>query len=157
MNLPVNPYYLAEADLMKLVAQIEEQGDADWRLFLSYADEFQVEPGDILVRQFDKDRIVYILTAGELEVRMAPNADSEPKKIATIEPVAIIGEQSFLDGQTRSATVAAATDATVYRFTLDAFDKLRAEEPELACAFLFDVARALSLRSRPLQAEQAKH
>ena len=29
MNLPHNPYYLAEADLLELVDQIEEQGEAE--------------------------------------------------------------------------------------------------------------------------------
>ncbi len=157
MNLPHNPYYLAEADLLELVDQIEEQGEADWRLFLSYADEFEVEPGDVLVRQFDSDRVVYVLTAGELEVRVGADPDGPQRSIATVKPVAVIGEQTFLDGQPRTATLAAKTKATVHRLTLGAFDKLRTEEPEIACAFLFDVARSLSLRSRPLQAKIAEN
>lgn len=155
MNLPHNPHYLAEADLLELVIQIEEQGEADWKLFLSYADECQVEPGHEIIRQFDSDRVVYILTEGELEVRASSTPDGPSKSIATVEPVAIIGEQTFLDGQPRTATLAAKTPATVHRLTLSAFDKLRTEEPEIACAFLFDVARSLSLRARPLQAKQS--
>jgi len=156
MNLPVNPYYLAEADLLQLVEQIEEQGQADWRLFLSYADEFEVAPGEIVVRQFDSERIVYILTSGELEVRVATEPEGPQKVIGTVKPVAIIGEQTFLDSQPRTATLAAKTEATVHRLSLSAFDKLRTDEPEIACAFLFDVARSLSLRSRPLQAHAAR-
>jgi len=155
MKLPHNPHYLAEADLLELVVQIEEQGEADWKLFLSYADECQVEPGHEVIRQYDSDRVVYILTAGELEVRAAPDPDARQESIATVKPVAIIGEQTFLDSQPRTATLAAKTPATVHRLTLSAFDKLRTEEPEIACAFLFDVARSLSLRARPLQAKQA--
>ena len=155
MNLPYNPYYLAEADLLELVVQIEEQGEADWKLFLSYADECQVEPGHEIIRQFDTDRVVYILTAGELEVSTSSTPDGRARSIATVQPVAIIGEQTFLDQQPRTATLAAKTPATVHRLTLSAFDRLRTEEPEIACAFLFDVARSLSLRARPLQAKQA--
>ena len=156
MNLPVNPYYLAEADLLQLVEQIEEQGQADWRLFLSYADEFQVEPGDTIVRQYDTERVVFIVTGGELEVLVAKEPDGPQTSIATISPVAIIGEQTFLDSQPRTATIAAKTAAQVHRLSLSAFDRLRTEEPEIACAFLFDVARSLSLRTRPLQARAAR-
>ena len=155
MKLPPNPYYLAEADLLELVERIEEQGQADWRLFLSYAEEIQVDAGEVIIRQFDSDRGVYVLTAGELEVRQAAKPNDKPKTIASVGPVAIIGEQTFLDSQPRTATLAAKTPATVHRLTLQAFDKLRTEEPEIACAFLFDVARSLSLRARPMQAKLA--
>jgi len=153
MNLPHNPHYLAEADLLHLVEKFEAQGKADWRLFLSYAEECVIEPGDVVIRQFDSDRVVYVLTDGELEVSVAPEPDAPSKPIATVKPVAVIGEQTFLDKQIRTATLSAKTQATVHRLTLNAFDRLRLEEPEIACAFLFDVARSLSLRARPLQRE----
>jgi CRP-like cAMP-binding protein len=154
MNLPVNPYYLAEADLLELVEKIEAQGEADWQLFLSYAEQLEIAPGDVVIRQMDVDRVVYVLTRGELEVVAAKGAGGPKKTIATISPVAIIGEQTFLDSEPRTATVLAKTEATVHRLTLSDFDRLRAEEPEIASAFLFDVARSLSLRARPLQAKQ---
>ena len=153
MNLPHNPHYLSEADLPQLVEQFEEQGAAEWRLCRSYFDECVVEPGDVIIRQFDSDRVVYVLTDGELEVSVATEPDAAAKPIATVKPVAIIGEQTFLDAQARTATLSAKTQATIHRLTLGAFDKLRTEEPEIACAFLFDVARSLSRRARPLQAK----
>ena len=126
----------------------EKQGEADGRLFLSYADEVPVAPGDVLIRQYDSDRVIYVLSEGEFEVSMAERPDADPKPIAVIKPVAIVGEQTFLDQEPRTATLTATSAGVVHRLTLSAFDKLRQEEPEIASAFLFDVARSLSLRQR---------
>ena len=102
----------------------------------------------MLIKQFDCERVIYILTEGELEVLVAASEGAMPTGVAMVKPVAIIGEQTFLDGQPRTATLAVKTPGTVHRLSLSDFDKLRIAEPEIACAFLFDVARSLSLRQR---------
>ena len=152
MNRSPTPSYLEEADLTALIRRIEEQDREDWQRFLSYADELQVEVDEVLIRQFERDRDVYILTSGELEVRVAADPDGSDLTIAKISPVAVVGEQSFLDEGARTATVAASKPSTVHRLALEGFDKLCEGAPDLACAFLFDVARSLSLRDRVHQA-----
>ncbi len=148
MNGPRQPYFLDEEDLLNLITEIEEQGRADWRRFLGYATRLEVDAGTNIIEQDETDRIVYVLTDGELEVSVRNDPNAAAQKIATIQSVAIVGEQSFIDSQPRTATISARTDVIVHRITLDDFDRLRVEEPEIACAFVFDVARALSLRAR---------
>ncbi len=144
---PQNAHFLNEQDLLNLAEAVERQGEADWALFLSYADRLEIGAGDVLIRQHDTERTTFVLTDGELEVTAAAGDDT-PQRIAVVRPVAIFGEQTFLDGRPRSATIAAVSDSVVHRLALHDFDRLRLEEPEIACAFLFDVARSLSLRQR---------
>ena len=141
-------YYLGEADLAALMVHIENEGQVEWDRFLDYAEKLSVDPEAVLIRQFECDRDIYILTEGELEIRVAAEPNAPDLTIATVSPIAVVGEQSFIDEGLRSATVATTVPSTVYRLTLDAFDDLCESAPELGCAFLFDVARSLSLRAR---------
>ena len=157
MDLPLNPefpYYLAEADLMELGSQFQDGSGIDWSRFLFFGEETEVSPGDYLIRQFDCDSNMYVLTHGELEVRIANTREDPEQSIASIEPIAVIGEQSFLDDGPRTASVVAKTRSTVYRLTRAAFEEMRAKEPHVAWAFLLDIARSLSRRSRSLLAKQ---
>lgn len=151
MDFPHNPeypYYLTEADLVELSEKCTKQDVPDWELFLSYADRRDLEPGEVLIQQFNVDRSIFVLMEGALEVSVAVDPDGPGDAVAVVEPIAIIGEQSFLDGGVRTATITATTTATVYCLTRPAFDYLRREHSDIACAFLFDIARALSTRTR---------
>ena len=70
------------------------------------------------------------------------------EKITDVTPVAIIGEQSFLDGGARTASIVAKEPSTVYRMSRQAFEYLRREHADVACAFLYDIARSLAQRMR---------
>jgi CRP/FNR family transcriptional regulator, cyclic AMP receptor protein len=158
MELPLNPdfpYYLAEADFVELGDQFRRSGGVDWSRFLFFAEELSVSPGDHLIRQFDCDATIYILTHGELDVRVAATPGGEEQSIATVEPITVIGEQSFLDDGPRTASVIAKNRSTVYRLSREAFEEMRDREPAVAWAFLLDVAASLSRRSRMLLAKQA--
>lgn len=158
MELPLNPdfpYYLAEADLIELGNHFQQSGSVDWSRFLFFAEKLSVAPGERLIRQFDCDATVYILTHGELDVRISSTPEGPEQSIASVSPIAVIGEQSFLDDGPRTASVVAKMRSTVYRLNRAAFDEMRSEEPTVAWAFLLDIASALSRRSRSLLAKQA--
>jgi CRP-like cAMP-binding protein len=68
--------------------------------------------------------------------------------LTTYEHGTVVGEQTFLDGRPRSATIRALTDGALVRLSRESFDVLSAREPELARAILLDLGRILSLRLR---------
>jgi CRP/FNR family cyclic AMP-dependent transcriptional regulator len=158
MDLPLNPefpYYLAESDFAELGGQFQNESGIDWTRFLFFGEETTIHAGDHLIHQFDCDSNIYVLTHGELEVRVASARGGPEHSIATVEPIAVIGEQSFLDDGPRTASVIAKTRSTAYRLTQAAFEEMRAEEPRVAWAFLLDIARSLSRRSRSRLDRQA--
>ena len=141
----LSDYYLSERDLHQLMEHlIDERADAS--TVLAFSDKIEFEPEQTLIRQADVDAAMLILTEGTLEVLI--EEEGTARSVATIEPFALVGEQSFIDAGPRTATVVARTKGIAHRLTDSGFEQLRAANPEAACAFLGDVSRALAQRLR---------
>jgi len=120
----------------------------DWAKLIHYTEARRFAAGDVVVREGSAAQELYIVTRGSLEVLVEGEKAGELRKIAAIEPGRAFGEQSFVDGKPRSATVRARSDVEIRSLTLSAFEMLAAKEPALARMVLFDLARILSLRLR---------
>jgi CRP/FNR family cyclic AMP-dependent transcriptional regulator len=117
---------------------------ADWATVFSHADVRRVGAGLALVQAGEEDRALYLLTEGEVGVRLP--RDEAPFK--TINAPSVLGELAFFDGRPRSATLVAMTDVEVVRLDAESFARLSAAAPELAHAMVVDLARVLALRLR---------
>ena len=60
----------------------------------------------------------------------------------------MVGELAFFDGGPRSATLEAVTDVEGARLDAVGFERLSAEEPELARTMLLELGRVLAGRLR---------
>ncbi len=141
----LSDYFLSEQDLHHLMEHLVSDR-ANAGTLLAFADEMRFEAGEMLIRQGSTDASVLILTEGTLDVLV--DEGDERKTVATIEPYALVGEQGFIDGGPRTATVIARTDGVAHRLTDAGFEQIRSVHPEVACAFLVDVSRALAQRIR---------
>ncbi|MBS0323736.1 MAG: cyclic nucleotide-binding domain-containing protein [Proteobacteria bacterium] len=122
--------------------------EEDWTRLLAVAQRRKFAAGELLLRQGEHSRAFYIVASGRLEV-FASGQDGD-RHIYDIEPLSVFGEQAFLDGLARSASVRAHSDGELFIISLEAFDLLSARYPELARMALFDLGRILSLRLREL-------
>jgi CRP-like cAMP-binding protein len=120
----------------------------DWAKLIDHTEARRFAAGDVVVREGSAAQELYIVTRGSLEVLVAGDKAGELRKLASIDPGSVFGEQSFFDGQPRSASVRAVSDGEIRSLTLPAFEVLAAKEPALARMVLFDLARILSLRLR---------
>ncbi len=141
----MSEYYLSERDLHQLMQHLVAERSNSATL-LAFTDTIEFEPGQVLIRQADSDASVFILAEGTLDVVIEDGGKEET--VATIEPYALVGEQGFIDGGPRTATVVARTPGVAHRLTDSGFEQVRAVHPEVACAFLVDVSRALAKRVR---------
>jgi len=121
--------------------------EEEWNHILSEMQSYRFSVGDVVVKQGDAARVFYLVASGDLEVVFIADNGKE-KQIRTIAPLSVFGEQAFLDGRARSATVRALTPSEVRGMTIEDFDALAARYPELARKLLFDLARIVSLRLR---------
>ena len=126
---------------------------ADWAKVFAHAEPLRVAAGLAVLQAGEEDRGLYLITEGTLGVRL-PRGESAFK---TIEAPAVVGEMAFFDGLPRSATLVAETDVEAVRIDPAGFDRLAAEEPELARALLLDLARILALRLRLASDVIAEH
>ena len=144
----LSEYFLSEQELHQLMQHLVSDR-ANAGTLLAFTDKIKFEPGQVLIRQSESDASVFILTEGKLDV-IVEDGDAQ-RTVATIEPYALVGEQSFIDGGPRTATVTGKTHGVAHRLTDSGFEQVRSVHPEVACAFLVDVSRALAQRVRHMR------
>jgi CRP-like cAMP-binding protein len=104
--------------------------------------------GDLIIAEGEKDRDLYLLTRGSVSVKMKlPLSDGE-RRLFSFSAGVIFGEMALLDGKPRSAWVVADEDAEVYRLSFDHFNRLFAQQPQVAAKLLKNIALVLSHRLR---------
>jgi small-conductance mechanosensitive channel/CRP-like cAMP-binding protein len=115
-----------EADRIKLLSKID--------LFTMLTpDEIENLSNRLLRREFRKDTDIvrvnetgdsmFILLEGLLNVTIV-NSNGLAVKVAQISPGNYFGEMSLLTGETRSATVTAASDSIVFEITRESFNEI---------------------------------
>jgi CRP-like cAMP-binding protein len=122
--------------------------EKDWEKLLSYVETQLFRAGEIIMNEGDRDDALSIVQSGQVEVLSPPSRFGKVRRIALMGAGAVMGEQSFLDGQPRSAAVQALTDVELCRLSHQKFTILAAREPQLALRILMDLGRILSLRLR---------
>jgi small-conductance mechanosensitive channel len=102
--------------------------------------------GETITRQGAVAHWLYILTEGVAEVRV--EVDGKDKVVATISAPGIFGEMGLMTGESRQATVVAATEIESYRLDKEAFDKILLARPSIAA----EISTLLAQRRVELQA-----
>ncbi|HLF91238.1 MAG TPA: cyclic nucleotide-binding domain-containing protein [Anaerolineales bacterium] len=126
--------------------------DGKWEKLLRYTEIRRFRTGDIVIRQGDTDRAFYIIVEGRLEVLIPRGNSGQMRRTQLRESGAVVGEQAFLDGKPRSATLRAVSDGEALSISLQNFEVFAAHEPELAREVLLDLARTLSVKLRQANA-----
>ncbi|MBW1791360.1 MAG: cyclic nucleotide-binding domain-containing protein [Deltaproteobacteria bacterium] len=85
------------------------------------------EPGEVITREGDENRDLYILSQGTLEISI--KGDDGQVVVGEVKPPEIIGEISFLNGSPRTATITAKTEAEVYILSYYQVEEEMAEIP----------------------------
>jgi CRP-like cAMP-binding protein len=87
--------------------------------------------GEIVTRQGAVAHWLYVLTKGEVEVRIA-GADGDERKVAEIKAPGVFGEMALMTGAAREATVVARTDVECLRVDKEDFKDILEKRPEIA-------------------------
>lgn len=155
------PYneFMTGADYVDVMMR-EAQSGAPGRLQLTHwnAEHWSKLLGSTTVKPFRasevviqlgvNDRALYLVAEGKLEVGVTMFDGVSVSSLARIEAGSVIGEQSFFDGEPRSANVWAVTDGALLRWEFEQYRRFGEEEPALARDFLFGIAQVLSSRLR---------
>lgn len=128
---------------------LADLGDGDWARLLKATKLRKVGPREPILKAGDSERHLMILVDGRAEV-LVDRADGTRQQVAVLEAGTVFGEQSFLDGLPRSATVTAMAECQLRSLSRKDFQGWSAQEPAIACALLGDLGRVLSLRARSL-------
>lgn len=122
--------------------------DRHWGALLQFTAPRHFRASEVVIQRAAADRTLYLVAAGSLEVGVTHVDGVSMTSLARINAGSILGEQSFFDGQPRSANVWAVTDGTLLLLPFEEFSRFGDAEPALARDFLFAMARVLSIRLR---------
>jgi CRP-like cAMP-binding protein len=118
---------------------------ASWSRLREHGDLRRYRAGETVISVDDAERALWIVVDGAVDVVSGRHLTDE------LGRGAVLGEAQFLAGVPATATVRAATDATLLRLGLDGFEILAATSPVLARHLLFELARVLALRLHTLR------
>lgn len=143
--------YAGDAGADRALTFLADRDKHDWEVLLGYAELRRFAPGEVVIRRGERERALYLLTAGTLQVR----PDERGTVVRRIEAPSVVGEIAFLDGGARTLDVAAVSEGELHRLGMDGFEALAARYPELGRAVLFDLGRIAATRLRRLMDRDA--
>ena len=73
---------------------LSDRGDEDWAMLLDHTETRLFVPGEVVLRQGERDRALYLLVMGWVK---APSG--------VVHPITTLGEGAFLDGAPRAVSV----------------------------------------------------
>lgn len=94
------------------------------------------------------DGAVYLLLEGSVEIDLPSLGGDIKQQVAILEAGSVFGEQAFLDGLPRTASVIARTDGRACMLSREGFERLRVDHPQLACSLLAYLGKVQSVRKR---------
>ena len=114
----------------------------------SIAQIHQFSKSEILVSNQETTSDLYFVLQGQLKIEIpVPNGET---KDFLLTPGTVVGEQSFLDEEPRSATVVAETSCLIASFDAGSFRELTRMHPDVALRIIRQLSRILSRRLRRL-------
>jgi len=103
--------------------------------------------GEVLFREGDGGRELYIVRAGTVLVSK-PVLGRVEQVLARLGPGELLGDMSLFDGEPRSATATAESDAAVLCLDPEGLRLLTEASPRTAAAFFFQLVRVFTGRLR---------
>lgn len=104
------------------------------------------KPFDVIVREGDVGDAMFLILEGEVHVRLL--VGSRESQLATLGPGEFFGETCLFDCGVRSADVVANQESLLLKITIERFQKLLTEAPDVATPFLLAIGKTLTARIR---------
>lgn len=118
-----------------------------WRTFAQYLTRHELRAGDLVVRQGDRDRTLYFLGQGTLQV-FVTGAAPGASRIGLLRPGAMVGEPGLFGDVPRMANVEAMGNAVVFALRLQRFEELAQRVPAVALEVLRGAGTVMAWRMR---------
>ena len=118
-----------------------------WRLLQPYLTRHEIRAGDLLVKQADHDRTLYLLERGTLQV-FVNNDKPGASRLSILRPGSVVGEAGLFSDQPRMANVEAMTASVVWALRGPRLEELIARNAPLAIELVRAAAAVMGVRMR---------
>jgi SulP family sulfate permease len=113
--------------------------------FISYLEREEVREYHIVINRGDAPDSMYFVDSGQLTTRLE-TAKGKFMRLMTQGGGTMVGEMGLFLRQSRTATVVADQPSVLYRLSLDAYNKMMHEDPDLAFQLNQWIGRVLAVR-----------
>ena len=103
-----------------------------------------VAAGDIIARQGDLADAMHFILDGRVSI-LVDTGDNQIR-VRSLGAHTIVGEMGLISRQPRSATIRAETSGVLYALSLDAYERIKAENPAAGLALLSYIVSVMSER-----------
>ena len=145
--MDIQPLYDAVHSLNAPDAFKPRLSPEQWRVLQPYLSRHEVRAGDMLLRQDDHDRTMYLLESGTLQVFVSP-PKAGVSRLAIQRAGAVVGEAGLFSDQPRMANVEAMSACTVWALRGPRLEELCARNPTLALELVRAAAAVMGVRMR---------
>ena len=128
---------------------------AEYDSVASAIDRRRIDEGTEIIRTGERSRELYGLIAGRVEV-LRRDDEGRDRRLAVLEPHAVLGELGFVLGDPRTATVRAIEPLDVWCLDGQMFDQLSADHDEAARAIEDNIIRMMAQRQTEMNKELLK-
>jgi CRP-like cAMP-binding protein len=108
-----------------------------------YMDLYKISRKTVLFAEGEKKAYLVLIARGRVDV-IKFDTHQTPKRITTLGPGKTIGEMSLIDGEPRSASAVAATDASLLVMTAANFNALNKDLPGIGLILALKIAKQMS-------------
>jgi CRP/FNR family transcriptional regulator, cyclic AMP receptor protein len=123
----------------------------DIQVLAGYMDVFNVEPGEIIIREGDGGDYMLLIVEGQVDI-LKKGLRQEQQHMTIVGPGMTLGEMSMIDGEPRFATCIA-TESTIFAVLhRDDMAKIILDHPSLGSKILVKLVSMLSGRLRQTSA-----
>ncbi len=99
--------------------------------------------GRTLFKQGDRDRDLFFVVRGEIDLIVRDEASGTEVLIETIKDKSVLGTMSFLEGEARSATAITKTEVTLVKINQSVRDKIFKSVPNWFGVLVKDLANSI--------------
>ena len=114
--------------------------------FLNYLEMEEAPQFKVVLKQGDPGDSMYLILEGELRVRLM--IGGKETTLTTLQTGEFFGDISLFDRGPRAADVVANTNSKLLKLSVNSFERLMKDLPELCAPFLYAIAKTLIARIR---------
>ena len=124
-----------------------------WRVIAPFLTRHEIRSGDLLIKQGDADRSMYMLAQGSLQVFVSGGPPGS-SRIAILRAGSVVGEPGLFNDGPRMANVEAMTACEVWALRGPRLEELAQRNPALALELLRAAGNVMAVRMRANPAKQ---
>lgn len=143
-------------ELLRASKLAAELNDEESRLLASVMTLHDLKEGEVLVHEGTSDNHLYLLSKGVLGVVKGAETPAERVTLNTLSAGDFAGELSFMDGQTRFASLVALSDARVMGLEREKLESLLEARPWLVYRVMRAIIRAVHQIQYRLSMQQSE-